>query len=639
MKYAELVGLYEKLGGTTKRLEKTYFVSEFLKKVDIDDLQQIILLLQGRIYPAWDEREIGVASQMMAKAISAATGHSKEAINREWKRTGDLGDVAESLTKKKRQSTLFSGELTVKKVFENIRKLTEMEGAGSVDRKIRLIAELLTSAKPKEALYITRTILQDLRVGVGSGAMRDAIAWAYFPKVVGIFLHCAKCHKYVPASSKCIECRHELKKKFSEEIKGFKAKNVLEIKSADELKNLEKYDFVLAEEEKIARAAYNKILDSVQQAYDLSNDFAEVAKKAKLHGLKGLCGVSLKIGVPVKVMLALKVDSINEGFDAVGQPADFEFKLDGFRIQVHKDGKGVQLFTRRLDDVTKQFPDVVDYVKKHVKANFVILDSEAVGFDPKTERYKPFQRISQRIKRKYEIDKMTKELPVELNVFDVISYNGKNMIDEPFKERRKVIEKIIKPAKRKIVVVKNLVTDDEKKAEEFYKESLRAGNEGVMIKKLDAPYKPGARVGFMLKYKPVAEPLDLVIVGAEWGEGKRAKWLSSFTLACRRGDDFVEMGKVGTGIKEKAGEGVSFKELTKLLKPLITKEKGRSVDVKPEIMVEVAYGEIQKSPTYSSGYALRFPRVIRLRHMERGPHDAVTLKYVKYLYEKQKKRK
>src|SRR3989344_4640280 len=230
MKYAELMQLYEQLESTTRRLEKAYFVSEFLKKTSADDLPHVVLLIQGRIFPAWDEREIGVAGQLVVKAIGVAMGHSREDVCREWKKTGGLGEVAEGFAKKRRQSTLVSGELTSRKVFENLRKLTEMEGSGSIDRKINLIAELLTSAKPKEALYITRTILQDLRIGVGAGAMRDAIAWAYFPKVVGIFSHCASCRKWVPAGIKCVECGHGLKNRFSEEIKSFSASNVLEIK-------------------------------------------------------------------------------------------------------------------------------------------------------------------------------------------------------------------------------------------------------------------------------------------------------------------------------------------------------------------------------------------------------------------------
>jgi DNA ligase-1 len=220
-------------------------------------------------------------------------------------------------------------------------------------------------------------------------------------------------------------------------------------------------------------------------------------------------------------------------------------------------------------------------------------------------------------------------------MFDILYYNGKTLIGEPFKKRRELIEKIITGKQKKIVVVKNLITLDEKKAEGFYTESLKKGNEGVMFKKLDSPYKPGARVGHMVKLKPVMDTLDCVIVGAEWGTGKRANWLSSFVLAVIDEDgNFVEIGKMGTGIKEKS-EGISFGRLTEELKPLILSEKGREVKIKPKVVVEVSYEEIQKSPTYSSGYALRFPRLVNLRE-DRSAKQASTLSVVEDYYYSQK---
>lgn len=637
MKYSSLVDVYEELEATTKRLDKTHHLTKLLKSTHAEDIQKIVLLVQGRLYAAWDEREIGVASQMMIKAISLASGIETASVEREWKRTGDLGIVAQELIKKKKQATLHSTDLTVSKVFSNLRKLADIDGSGSVDRKIGLIAELLTSAKSLEAKYIVRTILGQLRVGVGAGSLRDAIVWAYFPKVVGIFFKCDNCKKWNPKTSKCLECHKQINNKFKIEINNFKEKNILKVNSVDDIKNknIIKYDFILAQGEKTAREIYNFLMDSVQEAYDLTNDFAVVAERA-CQGFKGLDKISLKIGTPVKVMLALKVNTIEEGFEKVGKPAIADFKLDGFRMQVHKD-KDIAIFTRRLENVTKQFPEVVEYVKKSVKAKSFILDCEAVGFNPKTKQYMPFQNISQRIKRKYGIEDMAKELPVELNVFDIIYYNGKNLIKEPFKKRREIIKKIINPLKRKIVVVKDKQVKEKQEVKEFFKDSKKAGNEGVIMKKLDSVYKPGARVGLWVKYKEAMEDLDLVIVGAEWGTGKRAQWLSSFVLACRHKDRFLEIGKVGTGVKEKKEEGVSFGELTKLLKPLIISEKGKTVKVKPEILIEVSYEEIQKSPIYESGFALRFPRFRRLRHMERRPEDASTLEYVKELYKSQKK--
>lgn len=589
MKYLDLVEIYKKLEATTKRLEKTHHIAELLKKTSLDDMHQIVLLIQGRLYPPWDDREIGVASRMVLKSINVATGIRVGEIEREWKKTGDLGKTAENLTHRKKQRTLFKADLTVKKVFNNLRKLSELEGPGSVDSKISLIAELLTSARPMEARYIVRTILEELRVGVAAGTLRDAVVWSFFGK--------------------------ELEISFDEK------KQVVRVPDRN-------------------REKYNKYLDAVQKAADVSNDFSLVAEKLKKHGLKGLEQISLVVGKPIKVMLYQKAKDLQDAFDTVGKPAALEYKFDGFRMMLHRKGDKITLFTRRLDNVTKQFPDVVDVIKDGVKAKEFILDSEVIGIDPKTRKWLPFQNISQRIKRKYDIHDICKKIPVMVNVFDIMELNGENIIQKPFKKRRELMEKIVKKVPNKLQLAPQVVTASLKDAEKFYKESLTKGNEGVMVKALDAVYKPGSRVGYGVKVKPVMETLDVVIVGADWGEGKRAQWLSSFTIACRdeKTDQLLEIGKVGTGIKEKTGEGVSFKQLTEMLKPSVVSEKGRSVRVKPKIVIEVTYEEIQKSPTYGSGFALRFPRVLRLR-AERSKSDASTISEVRRLYEMQRGRK
>ena len=637
MKYSELVEVYGMLQSTSKRLEKTYFVSQLLKKADAESLQRIVLLLEGRIYPAWDEREAGVAAQIMLKAINTATGIGINEIEGEWKKTGDLGKVAENLISRKRQATLQMEELTVAKVFDNLRKLPEITGQGSVDRKVALISELLSQAKPVEAKYIVGTVLQQLRVGIGGGSLRDAIAWAYFPKIVGIFSKCVKCGEWMPAASNCLSCNAALDSKFSGSVAGFREKNALRIRRFDDLKGLHRYSFIIADDEPVARDAYNFIIGRVQGAYDLTNDFGVVALKAKTKGLEGLGNVEMRAGKPVKVMLALKADTIAEGFEKAGKPLQAEFKFDGFRVQLHRNGNDVKVFTRRLDNVTRQFPDIVENVRKHVIGDDFILDAEAVGYDKKTGRCLPFQSISQRIKRKYDIEKMAVSFPVEVNVFDIISYDGKSLVNSPFEERRKLIEKIVKPEKRAIMPATAIVTDKESDVEKFFSESKERGNEGLMLKNLSAPYKPGARVGYMLKYKRTMENLDLVIVKAEWGEGRRSMWLSSYTVACRKGSQLLEVGKVSTGLKEKPEEGLSFGEMTRLLKPLIMKEEGKEAIVKPKIVIEVAYEEIQKSPTYDSGYALRFPRVIRLRD-DKGANDASTFSMVEQYYGEQRKK-
>ncbi|MBS3114748.1 ATP-dependent DNA ligase [Candidatus Woesearchaeota archaeon] len=585
MEYSKLVEVYEQLNKTTKRLEKTHIISEFLREVSADDMEHVMLLLEGRVFSNYDAREIGVASRLMLKSLGVATGISVDKIENEWKKQGDLGLVAEAIVKTKKQATLHSTKLTVKKVFDNLRKLAELKGEGTVERKTQLIAELLTSAKPIESKYIVKTVLGEMRIGVGEGAMRDAIVWAFFGNKIGI--------------------------KYTREM------NDIEVED---------------------REIYNKYADAVQHAYDVTNEFALVAKAAKSKGLEGLGNIGMKVGIPIQVMLALKCDTIEEAFETVGKPAAIEFKYDGFRIQGHKDEKGnIRLFTRRLEDVTAQFPDVVEFIKKNVRGKSFIIDSEAVGYNKKTGKYLPFQNISQRIKRKYDIDKMSQDFPVEVNVFDIINYEGKSMINEEFEKRRKLLEKIIKQEPKKIVLSKSKIVSDKKDVEKLFKDAINAGNEGLMFKSLNAPYKPGARVGYMIKFKQIMETLDLVITGAEWGEGKRAKWMSSYRIACiDESGNFVEIGKASTGLKEKEEEGLSFMEMTKILKPLIISEKGKEVKVKPKIVIEVGYDEIQKSPTYEGGFALRFPRVQGLRQ-DKGPHEASTLDYVKKLYAGQKK--
>ncbi|MBW2973073.1 ATP-dependent DNA ligase [Candidatus Woesearchaeota archaeon] len=585
MKYWDLVGVYEQLEQTSKRLEKTFYLSEFLKIVSDKDTDTVMLLVQGKVFPAWDERKIGMAARLLLKAINIASGIDIAEIEKDWKKTGDLGQTAENLISRKKQATLFAKELTTDKVFENLQKQATIEGAGTVDKKVKLIAELLTSAKPKEAKYIIRTVLEDLRVGLGAGTIRDAIVWAFFGKEI------------------------------------------------DFTYDQENNKLVLEDREK-----YNSYADAVQEACDIANDFALVVKKAK-KGLSGLKEINLEPGKPVKVMLYQKVKNLPEAFETVGKPAAFEYKYDGFRLQIHKHKEKIWLFTRRLDEVTKQFPDVVKFVQENVSGDSFIIDSEAVGYDVKSKKYTAFQNISQRIKRKYDIASMAEKFPVELDVFDVIYFNGENMIKAPFSERRKIVEEIVTPVEMSIKPAVQLITSDEKEAEEFYQKSLDAGNEGVMIKNLSGIYKPGSRVGYGVKLKPTMDTLEVVIVGAEYGEGKRSEWLASFIVAIRDPDtdELLEIGRVGTGIKEKAEEGVSFGQLTEMLKPLIIKEEGKIVHVKPEIVIEVDYEEIQASPTYKSGFALRFPRFVKLRE-DRGVGDINTLEEVEMLYDMQRGR-
>ena len=588
MRFSELCDTYLQLSQTSKRLEKTAQIADLLKRVPDSDMAEVMMLLKGRVYPEWDKTQLGVSSKLAIRAISMASGESEAKIVQAFKKTGDIGEVCQQLLSKKKQFTLASAELTVKDVIKGMRKLSTLEGSGSVELKLKTIAQMLNNASPLEARFLVRILLEDLRVGIADGTIRDAII-AYALEKHGLHV--------IPAE-----------KPVKTEASG-------------------------------VQTPVQEWQQAVQDAIDRSNDVAKVAVTAKHEGLKGLRDIDLTIGIPIRVMLAQKETEVAAALERVGMPAALEFKYDGFRMQVHRDNDGkITLFTRRLENVTDQFPDVVEFIAKEIKVA-CILDCEAVGYDPKTGRYTAFQQISQRIRRKYDIDTLMKELPVELNVFDILYYKDESVYLKPFEERRSIIEKIIPEREKRIKPSDIIIATTPAQVESFYKKSLAAGNEGIMLKTLSAPYKPGSRVGFMVKMKPVMDELDVVIVGAEWGEGKRSGWLTSFTIAVMDDDgNFVEIGRFGTGLKELEQEGgTTFEQVTNLLKDDIIEESGKEVRVKPNVVVEVKFEEIQKSPSYSSGFALRFPRFVRLRD-DRRPEEISTLGDVVDAFEAQRGR-
>ncbi|MEM5794458.1 MAG: ATP-dependent DNA ligase [Candidatus Aenigmatarchaeota archaeon] len=564
MDYSTLVEVYKELENVSAKLKKTEILAKLFSQAPIEDLEKVVLLAQGLVYPKYTGLELGIATQMMIRAISKATGVKPELVEEKFKETGDLGLAAEQCVKSKKQVTLFTKKLTVSYVFKNLQELAVVTGKGSQEKKLKIIAELLASAKPEEARYIVRTILQELRIGVAEGIIRDAIVDAFLFK-----------------------------------------------------KNMSK-------EEK------EKLTEAVEYAWNILSDFGEVARIAKEKGVEGLKSVKVKLGRPIQVMLGEKAESIKEVLDEFKKIAA-EYKYDGARVQAHKQGDKIWLFTRREEEVTKQFPDLVQYLREALKPKECIVEGEALAINPKTKLPLPFQVLSQRIHRKYDIEKMIKEIPVQIHLFDVVYLEGKQLFDKPFKERRKILEKIVRIIPGKVELAKQIITSDLKTAEEFYQEALNAKQEGLMLKILDSPYVFGRHVGTMYKIKPIMETLDLVIVGATYGEGLRAKWLSSYVLACRDPDtgEFLPCGMMGTGLTEE-----QFQLMTDTLKDLIVEEKGREVRIRPKIVVEVAFQEIQKSPNYSSGYALRFPRLVRIRE-DKGPEEADTIDRLVELYKSQ----
>ena len=554
MKYSELAELYRRLEKTTLKTLKTKFVADFLKKTPDDLLDIIPYLILGKVFPDWDERELGVGEKLLIKSVSMATGVSEREIEDSIRDTGDLGESVALALKKKKQKSFFSQPLTIKRVYETFVKIAEASGEGSQDRKMKYLANLFMDATPEEGKYLARTVLGTMRTGVAEGILRDAIAEA------------------------------------------FKVKPEL-----------------------------------VERAYMLTSDFGYVTKTAKLEGNEGLSKVQIQIGKPIRPMLAQNAANVKEALIEMGGEAAFEIKYDGARVQVHKDGDRVIVYSRRLENVTRAIPEIVEAIRVSFKPEKVITEGELVAVG-EGGRPRPFQFVLRRFRRKYNIEEMIEKIPLELNLFDILYVDGESLIDTPFSERRKRLESSVEESD-KIKLAVQLVTKNADEAQKFYEDALNLGHEGVMAKRLDSVYEPGNRGKKWLKVKPTMENLDLVIIGAEWGEGRRAHLLGSYLVAAYdpHSGEFVPVGKVGSGFTDE-----DLAEFTKMLKPLIVREEGKFVEIQPKVVIEVTYQEIQKSPKYKSGFALRFPRFVALRE-DKSPEEADTIERVAELYELQER--
>ena len=554
MKYSSLVEYYERLESTQSTLEKTDILSELFSRND-NEVGNLVLLVSGKLFPAWQDKDLGLSSKTLVKIISRATGKSEEKIESSWKEQGDLGDAAREVSQNKTQTRLATRDLEVSDIIDTTEQIAEMEENSlesvDMDKKIGTAAELVSAADPDESKYVVRTLLQNMRLGVAEGLIRDAISEAF--------------------------------------LDGENA-------------------------------------SKVQHAYNLTNDFRQVSEAAK-EGVSSLEELSMEVFRPVNSMLAKKVESIEEGFEEVGEPASVDYKYDGIRAQIHKKNGKVKVYTRRLDDITEQFPDVVESFQGNVDDN-TIIDTEIVGYNKDTGDTVPFQELSQRVKRKYEIDRMKKEIPVEVRPFDIIFKDG-SLMEKSLEQRFEILKKSISEAEDDIRLVDNIRTESREKVAEFDNRATSEGHEGIMMKALDAKYKPGKRVGYMVKLKPVMETLDLAVIGAKWSEGRRSGWLGRLKLGCYNESkgSYEMIGRMATGLTDE-----QLEEITNKLEPLIVDESGREVNVKPEIIVEVEYEEIQDSPNYESNYALRFPRMKSFREDKK---EADTLSKVERLYNNQ----
>jgi DNA ligase-1 len=325
-------------------------------------------------------------------------------------------------------------------------------------------------------------------------------------------------------------------------------------------------------------------------------------------------------------MLAQTANTVSDALAEHGGKTAFEHKYDGARVQIHKRGDEVRVFSRRLKEATQSLPEVVETVKANIKADEAILEGEVIAVNDSGHPI-PFQHLMRRFKRVREVRDMAEKIPVRLYLFDVLFLDGKSLIALPYLRRREILSEKAK----EIPLTAQLVTDKKRQAEKFLSEAMDAGHEGLMAKKLNSAYTPGTHGKRWLKIKPVLEHLDLAITAAEYGYGRRHGWLSDYYLAARDPvtEEFLNVGKTFRGLTD-----AEIIEMSQRLKELAVREKHNRVMVLPKLVVEVAYNEIQKSRKYKSKMALRFARISRIRD-DKSAEDADTIEKVREIYERQ----
>jgi DNA ligase-1 len=539
MRFIDFSRYCERLEAMSGRLETIDLVSEMLAPLKKEELPIVVRFVTGRIFPDWSPLKVGIGPNLLYEAVAYVVGKKKGAVVEEINLTGDAGTAIEHLIATKEQTSFFRTELETADVYREFETIASTEGKGSQREKVLSLRKLFGNASPLEARYLARLVLEELRIGVGEGNVRDAIAKAFH-------------------------------------------------------------------------------VDSrlVEHAYQAINDLGEVAELAK-EGEKSLEGVSIQLFRPVKMMLAQQ-GTIAEMVQEHGEVAA-EFKYDGSRFQFHKQGSICKIYSRKLEDVTGALPDVVRQLLP-VAEKDVILDGEVIAV--KDGKPRPFQFVLRRFRRKYEVASYAEEIQLVPHIFDILYHDGESLIDLPFRKRRTHLEKAIAG-----FIAPQLRSEQIETLEGFYQQALDAGHEGIMVKDLTSRYTPGVRGKAWVKIKPEVDTLDLVVIGGEWGEGRRAHFFGSFLLACQEKGKLLPVGKVATGITDE-----TLAMLYDLFKDLVISQAGKEMSFEPVVVFEVGYSEIQQSPNYESGYALRFPRFVRVRDDKRVD-EIDTLDSIRERYE------
>ncbi len=522
--FSDLTNLGEQLAATKKKLEHRALIGAYLKTLPPDEIALAARLIIGRVFSESDPRTLNLSGSAIARVLEQLAGASVD-----WDAIGgavDFGDAVEKwLTLRKHAPQ--GKPLQLLQVYHTYEAIAEDTGPGSRERKDELLRGLLARATPREAKYVVKHLVKEMRVGVSEGTLLDAIADA----------------SGVPGAT-------------------------------------------------------------IRRANQVSGDMGEVARVALVEGARGLGRMAVRVGVPLKPMLAQSAEDVADAFAKVEGKFALEYKFDGARVQIHKRGDAVRLFSRQLSDMTASLTEIADAARREIRAHKAILEGEVIALTS-AGKPRPFQDVMRRFGREREIEQTQRDIPLKLYLFDALYIDGVSLLDAPNAERWEKLQAV----RGALECAERIVPRDVAEGEAFLRRARAAGHEGLMAKNLASPYAPGERGKHWLKIKPVIT-LDLVIVAADWGYGRRTGWLSNVHLAARdaESEKLLEVGKTFKGLTD-----AEFKTLTERLLADRTSEKRGTVWVKPNVVVEVAFNNVQRSPRYPGGVALRLARIVGFR--------------------------
>jgi len=531
----------ESIGATSKKLQKTRLVADYLLSLDIDDAARAALFFTGRAFSRSAEDVTQVGGRLIWQALAAVSGASAGEMEAAYRRYGDLGGAAGELLAGKTGNRSFN----LAEAQNTFRELAARRGPG---QKLELLSEVLRRIAPLEAKYFVKVLTGELRIGLVEGLVEEALS-----------------------------------------------------------------------------RAYDRPLAEIQRANMLTGDIGEALR---LAATGRLAEARLRLFHPVGFMLASATETPEDLASAFPQGGVAEDKYDGIRAQVHKASGKVKLFSRTLDELV-EFPELEGPLRA-LRGEF-ILDGEIIGW--RNGRPVAFTEFQKRLGRKHAELFLPLELPASLIVFDLLWQDGCLILDEPWRARRARLEALIAPLRQSdtpaVQISSPAAAGSEGEWESAFQGSLARGHEGIMAKAPDSPYVPGRRGRYWLKLKRPLATLDVVVTAVEYGHGRRHAVLSDYTFSVRNGDNLATVGKAYTGLTD-----AEIQELTEYFHQHTLEELGSRLRVEPTIVLEVAFNNIQRSSRHESGFALRFPRIVRLRP-DKPVSEIDTLDHVRELYGRQ----